>query len=407
MKQHRILAQVSVAVALGLLLASCATPPPAPAPAPPPTVAARPAPPPAPVAAAPASPAINLPTRDTPVGRLVPVSFSDLPEFDSDPLDEVAKAFRFSCQYLGRQREWQAPCERLRALAPTDQTGLRTLLKTLQPYRVENSDGTSTGPVTGYYEPVLRGSRVLRNPYFYPLYSKPTDLQVMDSKSGGGVTRGRMDGNKMVPYWSRAQMLQPAGAASMSGREIVWVDDPMDVILIEVQGSGRVNLPDGSALRLNYAEHNGHAFRPLGPWFKDNVQSKSGSAVAIGQWARSNPVDKVMPMLMSNPQVVFFRSSPVTDPTVGPPGAAGVPLVPMRAIAVDPRSIPLAAPVWMEFKSPLSDVMYRRLVFAQDTGGAIKGGVRADYFWGFGQQAGEISLKTRQTGKMWVLLPKP
>jgi membrane-bound lytic murein transglycosylase A len=395
------------ALAFGLLLAACAAPPP-----PPPAAPPKPVAPPAPVvvvppaAATPVAP--DVPTITTAVGKLVPVAWSELVDFDADPLDDVLKTFRFSCSYLGKQAVWVEPCARLRALAQNDTVGLRALLKTMQPYRAESPSGDATGPITGYYEPVLRGSRNLRNPYLYPLYSKPAELQVLDGKSSSGITRGRAVGGKTVPFFSREQMMSPEGQRVMAGREIVWVDDPMDVVLIEVQGSGRVMLPDGSALRLNYAEHNGHPFVPLGRWMAANTPLKNATITQIGQWARANSADKVLPMIHSNPQVVFFRSSPVTDVTVGPVGAAGVPLVPMRSIAVDVRSFPLAAPVWIEFKSPLSDVMYRRLVFAQDTGGAIKGPVRADYFWGFGQQAGEIAAKTRQNaGKMWVLLPKP
>jgi membrane-bound lytic murein transglycosylase A len=381
---------------LALWLAACAAPPPPKPPeAPPP---AKPA--------APAAPAVSV--INTEVGRLVPVAWSELVEFDTDPLDDVGKAFRFSCQYLGRQPQWSAPCARLQKLAPNDTAGLRALLKELQPYRIESKDGDATGLITGYFEPVLRGSRTARNPYHYPLYSRPVDLLNADPKTNNGISRGRMAGSKLVPYWSRAQMATPEGQKSVGGREIVWVDDPMDVVLIEVQGSGRVMLPDGSAIRLAYIDHNGWPFKPLFQWFKDTGTLKNPNMVQISQWARSQPREKVLPMLNSNPQVVFFKWEPVKDVTVGPYGAAGVPLIPLRSIAADPKSVPLAAPVWIDFKSPISDVQYRRLVFAHDTGGAIKGAVRADYFWGFGQQAGELAAKTRQSaGRMWVLLPKP
>jgi membrane-bound lytic murein transglycosylase A len=377
---------------------------------------AAPAPSPAPAAAIPAKPhtpaaasAAVGPILETDAGRLVPVAWSELIDFDTDPLDEVHKAFRFSCVYLQRRdaARWATACNRLNKLAPTDQAGLRALLKDMQPYRVESDDGVPTGPITGYYEPVLRGSRTARNPYFYPLYSRPSELISADSKKNGGISRARMAGGQMVPFFSRAEMTKGEGQRVMQGREIVWVDDPMDVMLIEVQGSGRVMLPDGGAIRLTYADHNGHGFKNYSTWFKETGTLNSPSIVQIGQWARSNPHDKVLPMFLSNPQVVFFRHEPVRDVTVGPPGAAGVPLVPLRAIAVDPKSIPLAAPVWIDFKSPISDVQYRRIVFAQDVGGAIKGAVRADYFWGFGQQAGELAAKTRfAPGRMWVLLPK-
>jgi membrane-bound lytic murein transglycosylase A len=347
------------------------------------------------------------PVIETDAGRLVPVDWKELVDFDNDPLDDVFKAFRMSCNYLGKQLAWQSTCTQLGTLSPKDQLSLRALLKTMRPHRVEFKDGKQTGTVTGYYEPVLRGSRTLRNPYIFPLYHQPIDLVTSSIKVGPtSFGRARKIGNQLVPYWSRAQMAGGEGQRSMSGREIVWVDDPMDVVLIEIQGSGRVMLPNGKGIRLNYAEHNGHPFRPLGQWFREKGIDGNASMLEIRKWARSNPPAKVNEMIFSNPQVVFFKWEPIPDLTVGPRGAAGQPLVPMRSIAVDPKSIPLAAPVWIDFKSPISDVQYRRLVFAQDTGGAIKGAVRADYFWGFGQHALDMAAKTKNdNGRMWVLLP--
>lgn len=394
------------------LMAGCATAPapaprapsapPAPAPA---RVVAAPAPAPAPAAA----PAPALPVIDTEAGRLVPVAWDDVPDFDVDPLDDVAKAFRLSCPYLNRTPSWKPVCDEVARLAPTDAAGLRGLMKTLQPYRLESDSGETQGPITGYYEPVLRGSRVARNPYFHPLYSRPVDLVALDARGQKekGMTRGRRAGGQVVPYWSRGQMRTPEGLRSMSGREIVWVDDPMDVILIEVQGSGRVALPDGKAIRLSFADHNGHPYRPLSNWFKETGELSTPSMLQIRQWARRTPPERVKQMLDSNPQVVFFRWENVPDVTLGPRGAAGAPLVPMRSIAVDPKAVPLAAPMYVEFQSPLSSVVNRRVVFGHDTGGAIKGPVRADFFWGFGTQAGEIAAKTRQNGRLWVFLPKP
>jgi membrane-bound lytic murein transglycosylase A len=393
------------AFAAAAMLAACAAPvekaPPAAAPAP---VVAVPVPSPLPAPAAPLPPRI-----ETDVGRLVPVPWKDLVDFDTDPLDDVLRTFRLSCNYLNRQAQWKNVCGQLAKLAPTDQTGLRALLKTMQPYRVEFKSGESTGLVTGYYEPVLRGSRTFKNPYQFPLYNKPTDLVTSAVRTPqGNFGRARRVGEQLLPYWSRAQMAGGEGQRSMSGREIVWVDDPMDVVLIEVQGSGRVMLPDGTGIRLNYAEHNGHPYRPLGQWFKEKGIDQSASMQEIRQWARSNPLPRVNEMIHSNPQVVFFKWEPIPDLTLGPRGAAGQPLVPLRTIAVDVKSIPLAAPVWIDFKSPISDVQYRRLVFAQDTGGAIKGAVRADYFWGFGQAALDMAARTKNDkGRMWVLLPAP
>lgn len=383
------------------LAAGCVSPPPAAPPIRSPDPAAPAAPAPAAPVTAPTTPAI-----DTEAGRLVPVAWEEVPDFDVDPLDDVVKAFRLSCPYLNRTASWKPVCEQVARLQPTDAAGARKLLKSLQPYRLESDAGQVEGLVTGYYEPVLRGSRVHRNPYFYPLYSRPVDLLPLDAKAHGGISRGRRHDGKLVPYWARGDMHTSAAQRSMSGREIVWVDDPLDVVLIEVQGSGRVALPDGKAIRLSFADHNGHPYRPLSTWLKESGELASPSMLQIRQWARRNPPERVREMLHSNPQVVFFRWEDVADVTVGPRGASGAPLVPMRSIAVDPRAVPLAAPMYVEFQSPLSSVLNRRVVFAHDTGGAIKGAVRADFFWGFGMQAGEIAARTRQTGRMWVFLPR-
>ncbi|MCW7540764.1 MltA domain-containing protein [Aquabacterium sp. A7-Y] len=395
--------RAGVAALVSVLSTGCATQPGQPA-APAPTPAVGPAAAaPAPAAAAPVARPI-----ETEAGRLVPVAWSELPDVEVDPLDDVHKSFRLSCPYLNRTPQWRSVCAEVGRLQPGDAVGLRKLLQGLQPYRLESKQGETSGPVTGYYEPVLRGSRTARNPYFFPLYSRPVDLVPLDAKAGKGVTRGRRQGSQVLPYWSRAQMAAPEGQRSMSGREIVWVDDPMDVILIEVQGSGRVALPDGSAIRLSYADHNGHPYRPLSNWFKETGELASPGMLQIRQWARRNPAARVQEMLHSNPQVVFFRWESVADVTVGPRGAAGAPLVPMRSVAVDPKAVPLGTPMYIEFPSPLSpSVMNRRVVFGHDTGGAIKGPVRADFFWGFGAHAGEVAAKTRQNGRLWVFLPKP
>ncbi|AKJ28889.1 murein transglycosylase A [Caldimonas brevitalea] len=399
-------AGLALATACTLAWSGCATPPSASAPAPaaaPQVAEPRPAETPAATA-----PAAGLKPIETDAGRLVPVDWSEVPDFEVDPLDDVHKSFRFSCPYLSRTPHWRPVCAQVAKLKPNDAAGLRQLLQSLQPYRLESKQGERSGPITGYYEPVLRGSRVARNPYFYPLYSRPVDLVPLDAKRGKGVTRGRREGEQVVPYWTRAQIPTPQGQRSMSGREIVWVDDPMDVILIEVQGSGRVALPDGTALRLSFADHNGHPYRPLSAWFRDKGELPSPGMLQIRQWARRNPPARVQEMLYSNPQVVFFRAEPVTDVTVGPRGASGAPVVPMRSLAVDPKAVPLGAPMYIEFASPLAgNVLNRRVVFGHDTGGAIKGPVRADFFWGFGEHAGEVAAKTRQNGRLWVFLPKP
>ena len=206
----------------------------------------------------------------------------------------------------------------------------------------------------------------------------------------------------MVPYWSRAELAQQE--AQLAGKALFWVADPIELFFLQVQGSGRVDLSDGSRVRVGYADQNGHPYTSIGRWLveKGELKLEQASMQGIQAWARANP-QRVGELLNTNPSFVFFRELP--DNGGGPLGALGVPLTPGRSIAVDPRAVPLGAPVFLATTYPNSDKPLRRLMLAQDTGGAIKGAVRADFFWGFGAEAGAQAGRMRQRGEMWALLP--
>jgi peptidoglycan lytic transglycosylase A len=217
--------------------------------------------------------------------------------------------------------------------------------------------------------------------------------------------RGRVEGKRVVPYYSRAEIAR--GAAPVVGKEILWVDDPIEAFFLQIQGSGRIQLESGETLRLGYADQNGHPFQSIGRYLveRGELQLSEASMPAIKAWAATNP-KRLEELLNQNPSFVFFRELPLADPASGPVGALGVPLVPARSIAVDPRYVPLGAPVFLATTFPASTTPLNRLVLAQDTGGAIRNPVRADFFWGFGPEAGAQAGRMRQQGRMWVLLPR-
>jgi membrane-bound lytic murein transglycosylase A len=266
-----------------------------------------------------------------------------------------------------------------------------------------------SGLITGYYEPQLQGSRTRNPQYNVPLYASPQDLLVVDLTSvypqlKGMRLRGRVIGRKVVPYYSRAEL---AAGDPLAGQEIVWVQDPLDAFLLEVQGSGRVQLPDGQVIRLQYAEQNGQPYHAIGRYLVQggDLTVEQASIPGIRDFLVRNP-SRMQEVLNANPSVVFFKEAPVDDPAIGPTGAQGIALTAGRSIAVDPACVPLGAPVFLSTTLPASDTPLQRLVIAQDTGGAINGAPRADLFWGTGPQAGELAGKMRQSGAMWLLWPR-
>ena len=275
-----------------------------------------------------------------------------------------------------------------------------------------NGDGSTQGMMTGYYEPLLRASRVKRGAFQTPLYGAPDDLLTIDlgdlhPELKGQRVRGRLEGKRVVPYASREDIA--SGKAKFTGKPLFFVEDPIEAFFLEVQGSGRLALDDGTAARVNYADQNGHPYRSIGRWLveKGEMKLEQASMQSIKEWAQRNPL-RLNELLNVNPSVVFYREIRITPENLndGPLGALGVPLTEGRSLAVDRNSVPLGAPVFLSTTYPLSNHPLNRLMVAQDVGGAIRGGVRGDYYWGSGAAAGAQAGRMRQQGQMWVLLPR-
>ena len=335
-------------------------------------------------------------------------NWSDLPGWASDDTDAAWPGFLLSCRGMASKPHgpaWKRVCE----LAKSD-SGKNTrqfFEANLKPHAVLSADGNATGLVTGYYEPLLRGSRTQTDAFAQPVRGVPDDLLTIDLSTlfpelKDKRVRGRLEGNKVVPYWSRAEI--GARGDKVPSRTLLYTDDAVELFFLQVQGSGRVKMPDGSMVRLNYGDQNGHPYQSIGKVLieRGELKLEEASMQGIQAWARANPA-KLNDLLNANPSYVFFREIPNSKD--GPQGALGVPLVAERSIAIDPRSVPLGAPVFLATTRPNSSQVMNRLVMAQDTGGAIKGAVRADFFWGFGKEAGELAGRMKQSGKMWVLFP--
>lgn len=347
-----------------------------------------------------------VPTPTAP--QLVPSAWADLPGWAEADLGAAWTAFLQSCRVLGAKAEWTNICADAGRLDVGGTAAVRAFFESrLRPHRALGADGAERGLLTGYYEPLVNASRKRTARFRHAAYAAPPDLVAVDlgavaPDSAKLALRGRVDGRRLVPYWTRAQI--ETNPSPLAGHELVWVDDPIDLFFLHVQGSGRARLPDGSVVRLAYADVNGHPYTSIGKRLIERGELKPGeaSAQAIRAWGKRNPA-KLKALLNENARYVFFREEPAS--AEGPKGALGVPLTAGHSIAVDPAFIPLGAPVFIASTWPGEARPLTRLTIAQDTGGAIKGPVRADFFWGFGPEAGELAGRTMQPLAMWVLLP--
>jgi len=341
--------------------------------------------------------------------QLQPAGWDALPGFEQGDLGQVWSAWLQSCSTLIKQPQWQQVCSIATQLDAPDGRAIAAYFRQhFAVYQATNADGSDSGMVTGYYQPLLRGSRTPTAKYRYPLYSQPGDLISVElaelyPELAHKRIRGRLVGQKLVPYYSRGEIeTQPS---PLQGQELLWVDDIIDLFFLQIQGSGIIVLESGERIQVGYADHNGYGYRSIGRELVDRgeLTLDEASMQGIKRWARSHPA-QLRELLNTNPGYVFFRELPAGLP--GPLGALGVPLTAERSIAVDPRHIPLGAPVFLDTTYPNSRTPLQRLVVAQDTGGAIKGGVRADFYWGAGDTAGQRAGAMKQTGRMWVLLPR-
>jgi membrane-bound lytic murein transglycosylase A len=343
-----------------------------------------------------------------PRGHLERAAWSDIPDWGRESLRPSLQAFTKSCAVLEKQDAWKPLCAGAQTLEGAPERDIVSFFElNFDVHRVVNSDGTDSGLVTGYYEPLLHGSRTRTARYRFPLFAVPADLLTIDLSSvypdlKGRRLRGRLEGNRVVPYFSRGEI--DLEDTPIRGSELVWVDDAVDAFFLHIQGSGQVEFENGERMRVGYADQNGYPFRSLGRVLiqRGELPPERASMQGIKDWVRRNPA-RAQEMLNTNASYVFFRELPRDLP--GPLGAMGVPLTPERSIAVDARVVPLGVPVYLATTWPNTSDPLDRLMVAQDTGGAIAGGVRADFFWGFGDAAGSQAGKMRQQGRMWVLLP--
>lgn len=340
--------------------------------------------------------------------------WEELDGFEQDNASVAWPAWMQSCVALANKPMWQNACNAAGLLnkqsygSPSDEAVKSYFKQYFTVYKATNLDGTDSGMITGYYEPLLKGSRTKSAQYPYPLYQKPDDLITVELDSvypdlKFKRVRGRLVGNKLVPYYNRAEI--ETLPSPLKGREFMYVDDIIDVFFLQIQGSGLVQLDNGEQVHIGYADQNGHTYNSIGRLLVDRgeLTLDKASMQGIKNWARNN-LEKLRELLNQNPSYVFFRELPANLP--GPLGALGVPILAEKSVAVDPKYIPLGAPIFLSTTEPNSSKPLKRLMMAQDTGGAIKGGVRADLFWGAGNEAGARAGAMKQAGKIWVLLPK-
>ena len=508
-----------LAVLAALALAACASQRPSPAPAAPAGGAAAAGGPAAPLSNAGAAPGVATPKSG--VARVAAPSevrtrnavfklagFDELPGWQQDDLRAGWGAFRNSCEALRKRDEWREICDASQRVPATDTVAMRGFFESrFSLLRILNTDASREGDITGYFEPLLDGQRQRSAVYDVPVLGVPRDLYTIDwsrvpKAQRRGVIAVRADGNQLVvlpapqagsyamdlrrfelddrdrrlrvrltgsgataraePYYTRGELEALNLPQDIGAPVLAWVADGLALYAMQVQGSGRIRLPDGSILRVQYAEQNGHPFKPLRvAAVKSTKVVTRGTGAAAEQpqefvledeaVAGEEPVvtrGKALPVpaaparspsrgasdslvdqllggakapaaapakpptrvtqgrLVSDPSYVFFRTVTDRPAAEGPQGALGVPLTAGRSVAVDPRVTPLGYPVFLSAPAPSgSAIQVQRLVFAQDTGGAIRGAVRADYFWGFGSEAGQNARSTKHRGQMWVLLP--
>jgi len=335
---------------------------------------------------------------------LTPVSFTDLPGWSDDRQSESLAAFARSCDKLTQKStlyDWRTVCAALNQVAHDDAAARAFFEAYFKPYIVNDGDD---GLLTGYYEAELRGSSAPTAQFHVPLYVRPDDLVAVDlglfkPEWKGQHIAGKVNDAKLIPYDDRAAIV----ANSLEGRAhvLLWVDDPVDAFFLEIQGSGRVQLEDGRMARIGYDSANGRAYIAIGRALAemDEVQ-KPVTMQSIRAWLAAHP-ERAQEIMNLNPSYVFFH----TLDGEGPVGAEGVALTPLRSLAVDPAFVSLGTPVWLETNTT-DGAPLRRLVIAQDTGGAIKGPVRGDLFWGAGKDAEAQAGAMQSRGRYFILLPK-
>ncbi len=353
-------------------------------------------------------------------------AFEALPGWTDDDHGAALETFRRSCDrilsasparaldaktgdaiHYGTVSDWQPVCRE--ALTPDAASNPQRFFETrFQPFAVTAENGP-TGLMTGYYEPEIEASLARQGPYQTPLLAKPDDLQRLDlgefdPSLKGETIRGRLEAGRFVPYPDRASINR--GALDPRVLAVAWIKDPVDAFFTHIQGSARLKLPDGSVTRVGFAEKNGRPYTAIGKVLIERgaLTRETVSMASIRDWLAANP-GEMASVLEANQSYVFFSRRDVADPGLGPTGAAGIALTPGRSLAVDRRTHALGAPLWFQAILPGDTAPTQKLMVAQDTGSAIRGPIRGDYFWGSGAAAGDKAGEMKADGRFWVLLP--
>lgn len=335
-----------------------------------------------------------------------PVALDALPQTDTTDWKSAFSAFQTGCQTLDKDENWKGVCELARTTTIDAETFFRTQFEA---YRVTTTTGKTSGMMTGYYEPLLSGSRTQHGPYQYPLYGVPDDFFSLNLKDlcpscPNQVVKLQGINHTLRPYEARAGI--EARKADLAQHVLCYVNDPVDAFFLQIQGSGRVALDDGTLMRVGFAEHNGQPYRSLGAHLRDTGELPPSklSMQSIRAWARQNP-DKVQDALNVNPRYVFF-SERHDDPTLGPIGAQGVPLTEKASVAVDRNRWKMGMLFFVNAHQDEPFLHIAQPVVGQDTGRAIQGVIRFDYFWGFGDKAGAAAGRQKSDAQSWLLMPK-
>ena len=346
---------------------------------------------------------IEEPLKDTPrenLKNMQAVSFNEIDGFYNDDLAYALDVFRKDCKKSKRNELFKEVCQK----AENETDGRRFFTINFQPYKLLDNNSLDEGIITGYYEPLLYGSLQKNKRYKYPVYKTPKDMMIVDFVSAYPELktyklRGKLVDNRVIPYDSRAQIERNP---NKNLEVIAYVDNKVDLFLLHVQGSGKVLLDSGELINVGYAEQNGRKFKGIGMYMlnKGYITKDELSAQGMKRFLDKNP-SKADEVLNQNESYVFFQKS-----NQGATGSLGTPLTAKRNIAVDRSVIPLGMPVFLNTINPVDKKPINQLMVAADVGGAIKGKVRADFFWGFGDNAFEYAGRMKEKGKMYVLMPK-
>lgn len=359
--------------------------------------------------------------------KLTDTSFSDLPDWKNDDLKGFMQAYKTSCARIlkrsptekfssdaqwGTYAPWQAACRNGENVNANDPSAVRSFVESNFKVMKASAGGDDQGLFTGYYESTLNGSRTRGGAYQHPLLGRPADLVMVElgdfrEELKGQRIAGRVKDGKLKPYESRADIM--AGKLPPEQfKPLVWLDNPHDAFFVQVQGSGIVHLDTGGIMRVGYAAQNGHAYYAIGrELVKRGIYTKEEvSMESITRWMEQNP-SKAEELMSTNPSFVFFSEMPDDGSGAGPQGGEGVKLTPGRSLAIDRSKMPYGFPVYLNATyNDAAGTKIRRLMMAQDTGGAIRGAVRGDYFWGAGADAEKMASPMKARGGYFFLLPK-